>query len=233
MNENLVRFFYFGFPLAAISIVFARPALFALNPEYEIATVVVTIMTIRTFLYVLSNIFQDAIHGAETIDASENPKFLDFVKSKLFVLPTIILIQYSLYVFILAIVLIFTKDNSTQLELVVNWAIVSLGVQIPFTIYFWKMAKNQFSLSIDTVTSIKYLFSTIFVFTFTYIIVEKFLVYHESIFDFLPHLVLYVGLGVLMYTLLTLLIDTKTRTLAKSILMEFTKNPKSSDKNDV
>ena len=232
LNENLVRYFYFGFPLAAISIVFARPALFALNPEYEIAAIVVVIMTVRTFIYVLSNIFQDALHGAETIDASENPKFVDFVKSKLFVLPTIILVQYSLYVLVLAIVLIFTKDNSTQLELVVNWAIVSLGVQIPFTVYFYKMAKNQFALSIDTITSIKYLFSSIIVFTITFIIVEKFLVYQESIFDFLPNLVLYVGLGVLMYALLTLLIDTKTRTLAQSILMEFTKNTKSGGKND-
>ena len=86
LNENLIRFFYFAFPLTAISIVFAQPALFALHPQYEIATIVVIIMSIRTFIYVLSNIFQDAIHGAETIDTKENPKFSDFVKSKLFIL---------------------------------------------------------------------------------------------------------------------------------------------------
>lgn len=228
LNESLIRYLYFGFPFAAISIAFARPALFALNPEYEIAVMVVVIMTFRTFIYVLSNIFQGALHGAETIDAGENPKFADFVKSRLFTLPTIILIQYSLYVVILAIVLLFTKDNSTQLELVINWSIVSLGVQIPFTVYFYKMVKNQFSLSIDAITSIKYLFSSILVFTIVYLLVEKFLVYQESIFDFLPNLVLYIGLGVLMYALITFLIDIRTRKLVKSIITELGKNKKSS-----
>ena len=224
LNQNLIRFFYFAFPLTAISIVFAQPALFALNPEYEIATIVVAIMTIRTFMYVLSNIFQDAIHGTETIDTKENPKFSDFVKSKLFILPTIILIQYSLYVSILAIVLFFTKDNSTQLELVINWALISLILQIPFTAYFYKIVKKQFSLNLDVITTIKYLFSSILVFGLTYVIIENFLIYHESIFDFLPNMVLYLSLGVLMYILFTFFIDNKTRMLIKSIIGELRKN---------
>jgi hypothetical protein len=224
LNENLIRFFYFAFPLTAISIVFAQPALFALNPEYEIATIVVIIMSIRTFFYVLSNIFQSAIHGAETIDTKENPKFSDFVKSKLFILPTILLIQYSLYVSILAIVLFLTKDNSTQLELVINWALIALIVQIPFTAYFYKVTKKQFSLNLDVITTIKYLSSSILVFSLTYFVTENFLIYQESIFNFLPNLVLYVGLGVLMYIGLTFFIDNKTKMLIKSIIGELRKN---------
>ena len=203
-----------------------RPSLFALNPEYAIAVIVVVLMTLRTFLYKLSNIFQEALHGSESIDASENPKFVDFVKSKLFTLPTIILIQYSLYVLILAIVLLLTKDDSTQLELVINWSIVSLGVQIPFTAYFYRMVRNQFSLSIDAKTSVKYLLTSILVFGIVYLITEEFLVYHESIFHFLPNLILYIGLGVLMYALITFSIDLRTRNLAKAIIKELRKSPK-------
>ena len=226
LNESLIRYFYFGFPLVAISIAFAQPSLFALNPEYAIAVIVVVLMTLRTFLYKLSNIFQEALHGSESIDASENPKFVDFVKSKLFTLPTIILIQYSLYVLILAIVLLLTKGDSTQLELVINWSIVSLGVQIPFTAYFYRMVRNQFSLSIDAKTSVKYLLTSILVFGIVYLITEEFLVYHESIFHFLPNLILYIGLGVLMYALITLSIDLRTRNLAKSIIKELKKSSK-------
>ena len=226
LNESLIRYFYFGFPLVAISIAFAQPSLFALNPEYAIAVIVVVLMTLRTFLYKLSNIFQEALHGSESIDASENPKFIDFVKSKLFTLPTIILIQYSLYVLILAIVLLLTKGDSTQLELVINWSIVSLGVQIPFTAYFYRMVRNQFSLSIDAKTSVKYLLTSILVFGIVYLITEEFLVYHESIFHFLPNLILYIGLGVLMYALITLSIDLRTRNLAKSIIKELKKSSK-------
>ena len=226
LNESLVRYFYFGFPLVAISIAFAHPSLYALNAEYAIAVIVVVLMTLRAFLYKLSSIFQNTLHGSESIDASENPKFIDFVKSKLFTLPTIILIQYSLYVLILAIVLLLTKDDSTQLELVINWSIVSLGVQIPFTAYFYRMVKNQFSLSIDVKTSVKYLLTSILVFGIVYIIADEFLVYHESIFHFLPNLILYIGLGVLMYGLITLSIDLKTRNLAKSIIKELRKSSK-------
>ena len=226
LNESLIRYFYFGFPLVAISIAFAQPSLFALNPEYAIAVIVVVLMTLRTFLYKLSNIFQEALHGSESIDASENPKFIDFVKSKLFTLPTIILIQYSLYVLILAIVLLLTKGDSTQLELVINWSIVSLGVQIPFTAYFYRMVRNQFSLSIDAKTSVKYLLTSILVFGIVYLITEEFLVYHESIFHFLPNLILYIGLGVLMYALITLSIDLRNRNLATSIIKELKKASK-------
>jgi|APSaa5957512535_1039671.scaffolds.fasta_scaffold11444_2 hypothetical protein len=229
LNETLIRFFYFGFPLAAISITFARPALFALNPVYEVAVIVVMIMTLRTFIYVLSNIFQDALHGSETIDALENPTFKQFAKSKLFTLPTILLIQYSLYVIILGIVLFLTTDSSTQLELVMYWSTISLAVQIPFTLYFFKMLKNNFSISIDIIVSIKYLFSSIIVFTVVYFLMENYLKYQESIFDFLPNLILYLGIGVILYALVTYILDIRTRKLVKSIITELTKNNKSVD----
>lgn len=229
LNESLIRFFYFGFPLAAISIAFARPALFALNPAYEIAVVVVMIMTLRTFIYVLSNIFQAALHGTETIDSFENPKFKDFIKSKLFTLPTILLIQYGLYVIILAIVLYLTTDTSSQLELVMYWSIISLVIQIPFTLYFFRMLKTSFTVSIDVKVTIKYLISSILVFIGVYFLMENFLIYQESIFDFLPNLILYICLGIAMYALITFIIDIRTRNLAKSIITELSKNNKSLD----
>ena len=34
LQENLIRFFYFGFPLTALSLILAKPVLFALNPLY-------------------------------------------------------------------------------------------------------------------------------------------------------------------------------------------------------
>jgi len=75
-------------------------------------------------------------------------------------------------------------------------------------------------------TSVKYLLTSILVFGIVYIIADEFLVYHESIFHFLPNLILYIGLGVLMYGLITLSIDLKTRNLAKSIIKELRKSSK-------
>ena len=54
---------------------------------------------------------------------------------------------------------------------------------------------------------------------------EKFLVYDESIFVFLPNLIPYLLLGISIYFGLTYLVDKKTRKLFKAILSEI-KNKK-------
>ena len=58
---------------------------------------------------------------------------------------------------------------------------------------------------------------------------ENYLKYQESIFDFLPNLILYLGIGVILYALVTYILDIRTRKLVKSIITELTKNNKSVD----
>ena len=54
---------------------------------------------------------------------------------------------------------------------------------------------------------------------------EEFLVYEESIFDFLPNIIPYLFLSILIYFGLTYLVDKKTRVLFKAIFSEI-KNKK-------
>lgn len=226
LQENLIKFLYFGIPLTALSITFAKPALFALNPVYDVAVIVVIIMTIRAFLYVLTGVIVQTLRGIETVDMNEESTFKDFIKSKLFSIPTIILMQSSLYVVILTIGILLLKPVvSTGLDLVVYWAIISLVTQIPFLMYFYSVTKKSFSIFVDRGSLFRYLFVSIGVFGATYILVEKFLVYKNSIYEFLPNVLFFVLIAITGYLAITYLIDLKTRTLFKAIINEIKNKP--------
>lgn len=221
LQENLMRVFYFAFPTIAFSITFARPGLFALNPEYAIASFVVIFLAIRTFIATLNRIFRASLQGIEKVDVSENSKFKDYIKSSLIVLPTFRIIQYVAYVILLITGLyLLVQSQVTQLDLVIYWAIVALAVEIPIAIYFSILVKRKFTLNLDYKAIAKYLLSCIVAFGIVHLLMEKFLVYEISIFDFLPNLLLYILLAVICYLSLTLLIDFKTRNLFKAIIKE-------------
>ena len=72
LQSNLIRLFYFAFLFMAISIAFAKPILFALNPIYDIAAIVVVFITIRSFLKILGDSFTQALQGIEEVDTKKS-----------------------------------------------------------------------------------------------------------------------------------------------------------------
>ncbi|MDE2589593.1 MAG: hypothetical protein KGL95_08015, partial [Patescibacteria group bacterium] len=117
VRENLIHLLYFAIPLTSIGIVFARPVLFALNPNYEIAFIVSILLAIYVFFNVLSNVFISFLTGLEKVDVDENSTFRDYIKSKLFLLPTVRSIQYSVYVISLGIGLLLLIHWASQLDM--------------------------------------------------------------------------------------------------------------------
>lgn len=71
LQENLIKLFYFGIPLFSLSIVFARPGLFLLNPIYEIAVPVVIFLSIRALLSTLNKTLYSSIQGIDDVDVGE------------------------------------------------------------------------------------------------------------------------------------------------------------------
>ena len=100
--------------------------------------------------------------------------------------------------------LIFMIDSgSSELELVVYWSAIAMIVEIPFTISFLLMVRKKFPLNVDWKSISKYLMSAIIVFTIIYLLMEKFLVYNESIFEFLPQVIIFLIMGTTFYLSLT------------------------------
>ena len=220
LQSNLIRLFYFAFLFMAISIAFAKPVLFALNPIYDIAALVVIFITIRSFLKILGSSFTQALQGIEEVDTKKSTQ-KDYLKSKLFYLPSIRLIRRGVYLGILAVgLLLLVQSDASQIELVTYWAIILFIVEIPFTIYYYHLVRKNFPLSLDIGAIMKYLVISVGVFGSVYFLMEKFLVYETSIFQFLPNLIPFLLLGISAYFGLTYLTDKKTKKLYNAIFLE-------------
>ena len=223
LQENLIRFLFFAIPLTAISITFAKPGLFALNPIYEIAVPVVIFMTIRALFNTLSALFASSISGIEKVDTNELSTFKDYVKSKLFLIPTLQLIQYSVYIVALTVVLLITSSYESQINLIIYWAILSVIIQVPFTLYYIKLVKKNFTLNLDYQSVIKYIIVSVSIFSGIYLLMDKFLIYKNNIFEFLPNLMLFALIGVIAYIGITYIIDPRTKKLVNLIINELKK----------
>jgi hypothetical protein len=224
LQENLIRFFYFALPLTALSISFARPGLFALNPLYDVAVPIVIFLSLRGFLSILSSNFNSALKAIEKVDIGDESTFKDFVKSKLFLLPTINIIHSGIYVVVLAVGFILLQSLSVKsIDLVIYWSIVMFVIEIPFTIYFYRLTKKYFTLKISFPSFFKYLFVSMGVFGFVYILMERFLEYKIEIFEFMPQVLLFGAIAIGAYLGITYVIDNRTRVLFKGIINEITK----------
>jgi len=226
LQENLVRVFYFAFPLTAISLTFMQPALFALNPIYEIATTVVLFMTLKMFTSNIFTVFYQALLGIEKVDVNKKSTFREYYKSKLILLPTVNIIRSIIYIIGLIVILLTIRSEFSDLDLVIFWVVMAFIVEIPFTVYIYILVRKNFKLKFDKITILKYIISTIIVFIPMYYITKEFLVYKISIFEFLPQLIIFVGASIGLYLIVTYAIDNKTRVLVNLIINELKGNNK-------
>jgi len=221
LEDNLIHMLYFGIPFTCLIIFLSRPILFLLNPVYEVAVPIVIIVALTFFLRTLSSVFQNYLKGMESVDTYEKSGFKDYLKSKLFFVPTLVLIQYSLYIILLIVMLLLLISTSSQFELVIYWSVIALVTQVPFTIYFYMLVRKNLTLKLDTYTIFKYLLVGIGVFGIVYVLTEEFLVYTNNLLQFVPHLFLFILFGIGSFFAITYLVDYRTRKLVKAIFHEF------------
>jgi O-antigen/teichoic acid export membrane protein len=210
---------YFAFPLVSISIVFAAPGLYALNPIYQSAIFVVILMSISTFLQSTIGAFQFVLSGIEKVDVNENSTYREFIKSNLFSVPTISLIQAFTFIISLVVGLSIFAPDHMFLDLLHFWALITVITQIPLLFYYYFMIKRTI-LSIFEISSIKYLFSTFISFGLTFLLVKTYLNYSTDLFEFIPSLLFFVLIGVALYIALTFVLDHNTRKLINLIFLE-------------
>ena len=220
LQDNLLKLFYFAFPLVGLSIVFAKPGLYALNPIYSDGSMVVIFIAMRILLRDINQKFTQALQGTEEVDMNNDASQKDYLKSKLFHIPTINLIEKGVYLGSLSLILLLMRDFNSQLELVIIWSIIGVLSQIPFTIYFGILVKKNFPFKPDLQSVGKYVMIGIVVFVGVHFLAEEFLIYTERIFEFFPQLIIFGLIGIIPYLGLTFALDSKTRTLFKSIINE-------------
>ena len=221
MSENLTLVFYFGIILISLVITFARPALYALNPIYEIAFPVAIIMSFEVFLSVFTNIFLLSLAGIERVDKFENSTFKDYLKSKLFFPQTIRLVQTSIYVLILTVgLLILVGFGSSNQELLLFWASIALITQIPLVCVLYYLVQKNIMIKLEISRIAKFVLIAIGVFGFTYVLTTQFLVYSPGVTSFIPNVLMFASFGVGLYIIITYLIDNKIRNLVHAVIYE-------------
>ncbi|MGI0058277.1 MAG: oligosaccharide flippase family protein [Nitrosotalea sp.] len=221
VKENFSLLMYFAVPLLGVSLIFSKPILFALNPVYQNATIIVIIFSFRTILYVITNTFYQILMGMETIDVENNYNYSSLAKSRIFSIPTMLNIQSGLYICSLVIVVfLFNSNKASQIELVTYWTIISLSLQIPFLINSYILVKKQIKFSFPYVNTIKYVIATIS-FALVFFLTSHLVIdYQNNIYNFLPKVILELLICMSVYIAVTFVIDKRTRTLIKSIFGE-------------
>ncbi len=224
IRENFSHVLFFAIPLFGITIIFAKPALFALNPQYAVASIVVMFIAIRGFFFVLTNMLYKVLRGMEQVDVKENPKFNQLIKSKLFFVPSLEIIHHSLYIISVAVMLLILDSlEFSEIELVTFWSMIMVILQIPLFIYVWYKVQKSIKIELPSIQILKYVFATvafviIFQFSADYIIT-----YDESIYKHLPSLIIALSVCIGIYVSITYAIDKKTRHLIQSIINELKK----------
>jgi len=222
VKENFNRLIYFAILFLTVSTIFAKPALFALNPAYASGSIIAIIFACRTFFYVITSTFYQILQGIDTTDVGENVKFSKIVKSKLFVVPTLQNIHYSMYIVILSVTLVqLHSSRISEVSLVTWWVTIALILQIPFLIYAGVLLRRSIHFTISITLVIKYVVGAC-AFILVFLSTSPFLLHYESkIYDFLPSLIIEFLLCIGAYFAVTYLIDKNIRNLFKSILKEF------------
>jgi hypothetical protein len=222
-EENIKRSMFFALPILGASIVFAKPGLHILNPLYVDAVFVVYFLALGAFSNTLRGVFYRILSGLENVDANDRATFRDYVKSKLFLIPTLEYAYVIIYIVMLSLFLIFLQKPSTDIFIVTIWGLLMFIASIPVTVYTIIIVKKHHDIHIPIFPIMKYALTTILSSIIVFYATEKFITYHESVFDFLPELIPFIILGGIIYFGLTYIIDQDTRKLYRGIINEIKK----------
>lgn len=158
--------------------------------------------------------------GLEDVDVEKNYSYKNLAKSKLFLVPTIANIHYGLYAGTIALVFFVNSGKASETQLVTWWASIALLLQIPFMLYAAILVKRHIKFSFPYIHTAKYVVATV-----TFVVVFFFtsgmiIDYKNNIYIFLPKVFIQLLICLVIYLLVTLAIDGRTRVLFKSVVKE-------------
>lgn len=221
IRENFSLVLYFAIPLLGISVMFSKPGLFALNPNYEVAHFIAIILSFRMFFLVIRAVLDQVLVGIDTVDVEKNVKFKQLLKSNLFLVSTTINFQYGIQsALVAAFLVILSTYGLSEIELVSWWAIVLLVTEIPFFIYRWIRIQKFIKFSFPIKQFVIYSGATLAFIGIFLLTSDSIIQYEISIYDFLPGVILQLSICIGTYLGITYLIDQKTRILFKAIMNE-------------
>ena len=218
------RTFLFTIPILGMALVFAKPGLWILNPNYLESHIIVYSWVFVQFAYVVETLLASSLLGLENVDIQKHPKIKQFLKSNLFKVPMMDTIGRIFYIILLIVLLPFIlESNSSDFYVIFWWGVIGIAANLLIIGLYSKMIKKSINFKFPIKNMAKYVFVTIIASVPSFILVENYLVYEESIFDFLPIIFPFLLLYASIYISLIYLWDKETRHLLKLIINEIKK----------
>jgi hypothetical protein len=221
LRDNISQLFFFNFLVTGIIVVFAKPALYALNPVYADAYFVAIILAINNFFSVISVISFQNLEGIEKIDLDKNATIKNYMKSNLFYPHTLRLIQTSASTIILVVGFAFLiNSNISEIDLLIFWALTVLFTQIPVSLSLFSKMVKTIQISLNYKAIMKYGIITLCANLSIFLIMENYLVYESELFSFIPNLLFFFTIGIGLFIGISYITDKQTRRLLTSIIKE-------------
>ena len=149
---------------------------------------------------------------------------MQYCKSKLFYPNTLRVIQASIFISLLPVgIMVSLQNNYETIQILNFWAALLVVFTIPLAIYLYLITKKNLEFSLNYIIILKYVAVAFISFISIHFLLEEFLIYNESIIEFLPQVIGFVILAISLYVALTFVVDKKTRDLVKAIIEEIRK----------
>ncbi len=149
VETSLKMVFMMAIPTSVGAIILSEHILNVLRPEYKATASILLIALPGSLLYLVNNIFDVALTGQERADFDDSADFKRLVRSKLFLVPTINIVQSVAYITALVLIL-FYFSGSDIISIVAVWFATHLMLQVPFLVYKVKIS-GLFSALYNTV----------------------------------------------------------------------------------
>jgi len=216
--EASIRFvLMFGIPMSIGAFILARPLLYLLNPAYADLLWILRALIPTALILTLSGIFDVVLVGVEKVELNSKSKFKDFIKSKLFIVPSITYVSSIFY--IIALIILLHLPNIWEFDyscLALFWAILSFLIALFSTIYRWILAKRVMDFKLQFISLLKYLFCS-GIMAILLQLLKYNLEYIPTFSIYVISILALVGFGALIYAMMLSIIDKEFRYLALAV----------------
>jgi hypothetical protein len=211
----------FAIPVTAGVFITARPLLYLLNPVYADAVPVARAIILYAFVTAISLIFDYSILGTEKVELKIDSTLKDFVKSKLFLLPTINILCGITYLTTLTIVIYITQPmNLPPVDTAYYWALTQLLTLLPFFTVKAIIARKAITFKIPWRPITLYLLASATMVT-TLQLLKFDIIYTPSIYTFVYEAAKLAITGAAIYFIILYTFDKYFRDLLKTIYQSF------------
>lgn len=223
VEETLKLVLMFAIPMLFGITVLARPLLYVLRPEYEVAWLILIVLAVKELIKTMRIVLSYVLLGIERVECRESTTLKDYVKSFHFLVPTVTLIvNVFTLVFATVVFLIGLGYGIHFIDLLLCYLLLRLVfLQIPMICYFWCKAKEVLPFKLPSYNVFKYVIASLVMSLMLWWLYPNEIYCSNSILEAIPYLIYHVLLASLVYILVLIAIDNDSRKLLKLIKREF------------